>query len=368
MFSPSSTSLSVLQWNILADHLAGASPTLGGFDNVTPQMLDWATRKAKIIATIEDYDPDVIALQECDHFDEIAKELRYTGYFAMKPATVATGNPEGVALFVRQCYAPKVTRCHSFTYVDREGRPANQPALIVELRTSDIRCIVATTHLKATKTPEGEAIRQHQIGQLLSYIARIRRTPDTPVILLGDLNAMPVADPEVGAPLTYNTLINSDLGFKSAFNTALPTTIKSRGGKQTSRCIDYIMYAGAATVTDAEHGYYETPDSTVIDKAAGFKTKCEIIVHSDGYNFMYLIPREERTSDTYHALELEAANIPKAPRIMEENIQISEGFPSDHTFLYTAFEITQGEKVADDAESNGDCDSNDEMYDNEADD
>jgi endonuclease/exonuclease/phosphatase family metal-dependent hydrolase len=362
------TSISVLQWNILADHLAGASPTLGGFDNVTPQMLDWATRKAKIIATIQDYDPEVIALQECDHFDEIAKELHYTGYFAMKPATVATGNPEGVALFVRQCYGLKVTRCHSFTYVDLEGRPANQPALIVELRTSDVRCIVATTHLKATKTPEGEAIRQHQISQLLSYIGRIRRTPDTPVILLGDLNAMPVANTEVGAPLTYNTIINSDLGFKSAFDTALPTTIKSRGGKLTSRCIDYIMYAGNATVIDAEHGYYETPKTTVIDKSVGCKTRCEMIIHSNGYTYEYLIPREERTNETYHALELEAANSPKPPRIMGENIQISEGFPSDHTCLYATFEITRGEKVAGDAESYGDCDSNDEMYDNETDD
>lgn len=302
------SSFSVLQWNILADHLSGASPTLGGFDNVTPQLLNWNTRKAKIIATIEDYSPDIIAMQECDHFDELAQELCYNGYFAMKPVTVAEGHPEGVALFVHDGCWIEVIKCHTFTYVDREGRPANQPALVLELRINNKIFIIATTHLKATKTAAGEAVRQHQMQQLLSYIARIRETPQTPVILLGDLNAMPVADPEVGAPLTYETMINSDLGLKSAFDTALPTTIKSRGGKQTARCIDYIMYAGDVRLTYTENNYFNMPDD-ISDQAA--------------------------------------MNIKPSQLVMNENIQISEGFPSDHTCLYAAFD--DGDDDADNA-------------------
>lgn len=280
--------ISVLQWNILADHLSGNSPTLGDFDNVTADMLDWNTRKAKIIATITNFWPHIIALQECDHFDELADELyNYKGYLAIKPAS----SPEGICLFVKnddECIVD-VCKCITFTYMDYKGQPTNQPAIIIHIKlTNKENLIIATTHLKATKTAEGEAIRRHQMEQLLSHIKRIKPSEDTPVILLGDLNSMPVFDSVVGQPLTYETMTNSDLRLTSVFDVTLPTTIKSRKGHLTSRCIDYIMYSNVS-VKDSDHGYYD---------------------------------------------------LTQTPKL-GDNIQISEGWPSDHAYLYAVFNLQE---------------------------
>lgn len=334
--------LSVLQWNILADHLSGSSPNLGGFDDVTAELLNWNTRKAKIIATITDFMPDVITLQECDHFTELAAELSsygYVGHFAMKPASA----PEGICIFLKTlANGRSVTKCITFTYVDSNGHQSNQPAIILEVQlgpADNNRCIIATTHLKATKTAAGEQIRQHQISQLLSHIAR-EHSPTMPIILCGDFNAMPVTDTTIGSPLVYNTVLQHPLNFRSAFDVTTPTSIKSRGGTLTSRCIDYIWYTNAK-VKNAENGYCEPIEPIRIDK-----TRCLNRPEPEGpprewhnydreYHVIYSIPADVLANDSYYPLEELEIDAPE--KHIRDDAQICKGFPSDHAYLYAEF-------------------------------
>eukprot|EP01041_Mallomonas_annulata_P002674 gene2674-5263_t len=81
----------VLQFNILADGLSGLHPDLGEFSRISPCHLKWSYRKDRILNEILQYEPDIISLQEVDHYyDFFLPELSLRGYdglFAPKPAS-----------------------------------------------------------------------------------------------------------------------------------------------------------------------------------------------------------------------------------------------------------------------------------------
>lgn len=53
----------VLQLNVLADGLSGRRPDLGYFSRITsPEVLDWHSRKTKLLHEITQYHPDVITM------------------------------------------------------------------------------------------------------------------------------------------------------------------------------------------------------------------------------------------------------------------------------------------------------------------
>ena len=60
--------LRILQFNMLADGLSGLRSDLGAFSRARKEDVDWENRKLKLLYEILQYDPDVITLQECDHY------------------------------------------------------------------------------------------------------------------------------------------------------------------------------------------------------------------------------------------------------------------------------------------------------------
>lgn len=340
------TTLSILQWNILADRLSGAHPNLGGFDGDNmAEVLNWETRKNKIMAVLNAKSPDIITLQECDHFYDFIKpelEKDYIGFFMPKP--LSGSNCEGCCIFVRRCYRHAtidIDQCSCINYTTPGGDyVANQGAIILRLNINLYRSvIVATTHLKAEKTARGEQIRQDQIQQLFSYIGTIA-TPTDHIIIAGDLNAMPIADAEIGAPLTYETIKNA--GFRSVFNTTeavepFITTQKSRGGKTTGRCIDYILHSGALVPKT----YYRinTPISkqpSFINYAKGVPDD-ECIETSLGTNVIYRLKKLPNGFSYGPPSELPVIPKPVSDPITE-NLP-NANWPSDHACLYASFAI-----------------------------
>lgn len=101
------SNLRVQQFNVLADGLSGLRPDLGGFSRVGRDVLMWENRKWKILDELLRFKPDVITLQECDHYDdfflpELAKQ-GYDGTFAPKPASAClkvSDRSDGCAIFV----------------------------------------------------------------------------------------------------------------------------------------------------------------------------------------------------------------------------------------------------------------------------
>ena len=98
-----------LQFNILADGLSGLRTDLGGFCDVQEKDVTWETRKANLMSEILQYEPDVITLQECDHYyDYFLPELTnkgYSGIFAPKPASACltvSDRSDGCAIFLKK--------------------------------------------------------------------------------------------------------------------------------------------------------------------------------------------------------------------------------------------------------------------------
>lgn len=101
--------LRVLQFNMLADGLSGLTPDLGAFSRVTAEDLCWERRKDQILHEIFQYNPDVITLQECDHYyDFFLPSLvsrGFDGIYSPKPASAClqiSKNSDGCAIFVRR--------------------------------------------------------------------------------------------------------------------------------------------------------------------------------------------------------------------------------------------------------------------------
>lgn len=99
----------ILQLNMLADGLSGLRDDLGAFSRISVVDMIWDNRKLALLKEVLQYNPDIITLQECDHFYDwflpILTEQGYEGIFAPKPASAClevSDNSDGCAIFVRR--------------------------------------------------------------------------------------------------------------------------------------------------------------------------------------------------------------------------------------------------------------------------
>eukprot|EP01040_Poterioochromonas_malhamensis_P012759 gene12759-13977_t len=341
--------LRVLQFNILADGLSGLRADLGGFSRVKKDFMVWEYRRNLLLAEILQYDPDIITLQECDHYYDFFFPMLYSqgydGVFAPKPASAClevSSNPDGCAIFYRRSKL-KVLSSEIGTYAlsktELKGLPPqkeksiqNQVYAILCLQflanahsNSDTdqsaltpALILATTHLKASKTEEGERFRFLEVKELLENIKifeenlRRHQGKRAAILLTGDLNACPFK-PSVGATdsvgegkvaydsSVYQYLKAHSYKFRSVLNDDLQdimrregsdaaetiwTTWKARrrSGNQEAvakHCIDYVLYEPF----DVEKGIGIQPTAI----ASGFSDK---EVDQD-----YLFPNPSYASD-----------------------------------------------------------------------
>ncbi|XP_053666512.1 nocturnin [Anopheles marshallii] len=210
--------LRIFQWNML-------SQTLGmhndGFVRCPLEALTWDCRRYQLIEEIVQNDPDIICLQEVDHFKFLQKILstqNYEGVFFPKPDSPClyiNGNngPDGCAVFYKK---DRLEMVNHFTRVLEVWRvQSNQVAIAAVLRTRDTRqeICVTTTHLKARKGALLSKLRNEQGKDLLYFIDGVAE--NRPVILCGDFNAEPIE------PI-YSTVLNyKPLGLASAYSDLL---------------------------------------------------------------------------------------------------------------------------------------------------
>uniref|UniRef100_A0A182QRX9 Nocturnin n=1 Tax=Anopheles farauti TaxID=69004 RepID=A0A182QRX9_9DIPT len=219
--SATATQLRVFQWNML-------SQTLGmhndGFVRCPLEALTWDCRRYQVVEEIIQTDPDIICLQEVDHFKFLQKILstqNYEGVFFPKPDSPClyiNGNngPDGCAVFYKK---NRLEMVNHFTRVLEVWRvQSNQVAIAAVLRTRDTRqeLCVTTTHLKARKGALLSKLRNEQGKDLLYFIDGV--AGNRPVILCGDFNAEPIE------PI-YSTVLNyKALGLASAYSDLLAAT------------------------------------------------------------------------------------------------------------------------------------------------
>ncbi|KAF5272703.1 hypothetical protein FQA39_LY07730 [Lamprigera yunnana] len=242
----------VLQWNILSQALGVMNDN---FARCPENALDWNFRRCRIVEEILQYFPDVICLQEVDHFNFLKHVLGTQGYEGMffpkpdSPCFYIEGNngPDGCAIFYRK---------NKFDFVKNENKvldiwrvQSNQVAVLAVLRireTGQEICVI-TTHLKARQGALLSTLRNEQGKDLLNFISK--HFGNRPTILSGDFNAEPTE-------AVYQTILNGEYtNFSSAYATCENfnglcsaereppyTTWKIREEGEICHTIDYVFY------------------------------------------------------------------------------------------------------------------------------
>jgi len=241
----SNNKIRLLQWNHLSQTLGTKNDN---FVVCPPEALDWSSRRWRLLEEIIRYQPDIMCLQEVDHFDFLSRGLKsigYTGKFIPKPDSPCIylqGNngPDGCAIFVKDSKFEIVSSSHRILEVWRVQ--SNQVAVCLELKNleTDQELVVATTHLKARQGALLSTLRNEQGKDLLDWLHTTAK--GRPILLSGDFNA-PETEP------IYESVCDHDIGLSSTYrfkdiSTEDPyTTWKIRETGEQKYILDYIFHS-----------------------------------------------------------------------------------------------------------------------------
>jgi len=230
----------IFQWNQLSQTLGTKNDK---FVKCSPQALEWSSRRWRLLQEIVRYNPDIICLQEVDHFKFIEKALSSVGYegmFVSKPDSpclyLADNNgPDGCAIFYKTSqFQLDKSASHTLSVWGVESNQVILSLLLTHIKTGQEVC-VATTHLKARTGDILTSMRNEQGKDILGWLQEIRR--ERPVILTGDFNADP-AEP------VYNTITGDNhLPLVSAYEEQEFTTWKIRETGEEKKVLDYIFHS-----------------------------------------------------------------------------------------------------------------------------
>ncbi|KAM4586097.1 nocturnin isoform 1-T1 [Fundulus diaphanus] len=258
-------SVRIMQWNILAQALGEGKD---GFVRCPLEALSWPERKYQILQEILSYRPDVLCLQEVDHyydtFQPIMARLGYHGSFLPKPWSPCldvehNNGPDGCALFYRRSRFSLHATAH--LRLSAMMLPTNQVAIAQTLhcRVTGRQLCVAVTHLKARsgwerlRSAQGadllqslQSITSHSGGSMRAALGAI------PLVVCGDFNAEPSED-------VYRRFSSSPLGLSSAYKLLscdgqtepAYTTWKIRPSGESCSTLDYIWYSHDALSVEA---------------------------------------------------------------------------------------------------------------------
>jgi mRNA deadenylase 3'-5' endonuclease subunit Ccr4 len=234
--------ITVLQWNTLADHLC----TEDSFPYTDKNVLNWEFRKNMYLKQIQSCDPDIICLQEVDHYDYFVESLKnYTGIYAKKSGNDSV---DGCAIFYKKSKFNCITHS-TFRILDDQSQVAIFANL--ECKKTNTVFYVATSHLKAKYGEVNETIRYKEINVILNYLKKYIKNNDPTtypcVIFCGDLNDTPDS-------VTVQRILQDDLNLANAYseytleNDKYFTTNKKRAIGTVKRVIDYIFHNDSLTL------------------------------------------------------------------------------------------------------------------------
>ncbi len=221
----------------------------------------WDRRRLRILEEILVINPDILCMQEVDHFAffrGILAAVGYKGLFFPKPDSPAlyvedTNGPDGCAMFYNMS---KVNVKDEHTIVLKtmdEAYFTNQVSIIMQfgVKGASKDLYVATTHLKAKYG--WEDLRHSQGTYLVNYLRD--KVADQALVVCGDFNG------DFTEPV-YKSFKDSPLNLTSTYTLLSPdgaeppyTTWKIRGGKggekDVCRAIDYMWYTKNSMTVDS---------------------------------------------------------------------------------------------------------------------
>lgn len=239
----------VMQFNILADGLSGAKkakPDYKSFSECPPEALVWDYRRELIFEEIERAAPDILCMQENDHFEDFVETLSdsWAGECELKSGGACEqigGKPDGCSIhWKKERFQLKQKIGHHFTM----GSQVFLCVVLNDLMTKQ-DLIVCTTHLRATKSIDGENTREAEVEEMMKELSNMFGMK-VPIIITADLNASPTKGDKEYESLAYPKLLSGNISLQSAYRELLGdepvyTTAKVRGGLM-AHTIDYITY------------------------------------------------------------------------------------------------------------------------------
>lgn len=240
---PQGDVFTVMQWNVLAQALGQHTDN---FVKCPSEALNWETRSYRMCEEILTKQPQIICLQEVDHyryFERVLATQGYSGVFMPKPDSpciYVPGNngPDGCAIFYDH---------NRFKLIDKHTRiievwhvQSNQVAILLVLEeiSSGRQVMVVTTHLKARQGALLSSLRNEQGKDLLSFIDMHRG--DEPLIVCGDFNADPIEP--VYTTMTSPSHLSSVYAELNGGSEPAYSTWKIRGDGESCHNIDYFFY------------------------------------------------------------------------------------------------------------------------------
>ncbi|XP_076039771.1 nocturnin-like isoform X2 [Oratosquilla oratoria] len=234
----------MMQWNVLSQALGVNNDN---FVQCPSKALEWSTRRFRMLEEILTYKPDIVCLQEVDHYSLLKRVLHtqgFKGIFFPKPDSPCiyipdNNGPDGCAIFYDALRFKLLA--HETRVVEVWHVQSNQVVIMVTLqeKATGKELVVATTHLKARKGALLSTLRNEQGKDLVEFISQ--HHGGRPLLVCGDFNAEP-CEP------VYSTMLQSPLGLQSAYAKLLGgkeppyTTWKIRGEGEACHTIDYVFY------------------------------------------------------------------------------------------------------------------------------
>ncbi|XP_025196414.1 nocturnin isoform X1 [Melanaphis sacchari] len=234
----------VLQWNVLSQALGQNNDR---FDSCPLEALEWKHRRCHMLEEILRHNPDIICLQEVDHFDFLSRALAtqsYSGLFVPKPDSPCVyindnNGPDGCAIFYKNDKFDLLEKHDKILQVWTVHSNQVSLLLILQDKSTQKELCVSTTHLKARKGALLSTLRNEQGKDLLQFISS--HAAGRPTIVCGDFNAEPTEP-------VYNTMCSCsylplDSAYKLSGSEPLYTSWKIRGGEgEVKHTIDYMFY------------------------------------------------------------------------------------------------------------------------------
>ena len=214
--------IKLMTWNVLADQFALDFPA------VAQSNLLWANRRVLILEEIVRNAPDIICLQELDHYEDFLEpELKSRGYGSVFKKKRGW-HKDGLSIFYSLSKFSQVDS-HEVVF------PGHQFAIGLQLEGLDHKnFLIFTTHLKAKS--QFDLLRVEQIATLFKYLSAFQ---DIPIILCGDFHSIPGSN-------AYISLLGNAIGLTSVYgvqNEPEFTTVKQRNTLEV-KTEDYIWQRG----------------------------------------------------------------------------------------------------------------------------
>lgn len=361
------STLTVMQFNILAEGLSEGPNTMapfdtkasssdnikntyGGFTKVQnpDQCLAFKNRKWRLLETIlsfpstadsdkdkklpTSFGPDLLCVEEIDRFYDFFQpalsRFGYQGIFQPKPKApgVKLGwYSDGCAIFFKK------NAFELISHEQREFRKGTQIYIVTTLRHLESRrkLVVGVTHLKAGQKDENELVREMQAHEFLEEVEKAAihalamensheknadlqtetNISDIPILLLGDFNAEP------------SSILNKENG-KNVPSNKLPCSLSS-----------YSSSVSSLSGRSLKSAYPNDENDYTTWKTRGERS----VKHVIDYILYSSVSTSKPTSDeTFYCTKI--LNIPKEEDV-EEGLYPGFRHPSDHINIAAQFSI-----------------------------